>query len=78
MASAQTSHYELFDEEKNIMIYGIKVEEIFPGGVEITPNTLYMIHQQIPDVVEKCANSAYAKKAIVLYTTGVMEVLQMR
>ena len=29
MASAETPHYELFDEEKNIMIYGIKIEELF-------------------------------------------------
>ena len=32
----------------------------------------------IPDVVDKCTNSHYGKKAIVLYTAGVMEVVQMR
>ena len=35
MASAETPHYELFDEEKNIMIYGIKIEELFSEGCTI-------------------------------------------
>ena len=78
MASPQTSHYELFDEEKDIMIYGIKIEEIFSEGVEINSDTINLIHQLIPDIVEKCSNSAYGKKAIVLYNSGIMEVLQMR
>ena len=34
MASAETPHYELFDEEKNIMIYGIKIEELFLKDVQ--------------------------------------------
>ena len=32
----------------------------------------------MPDVVDKCMSSGYSKKAIVLYTGGVMEILQMR
>ena len=78
MASAETPHYELFDEEKNIMIYGIKIEELFSEGCTISSDTLDVIHQMIPDVVDKCINSHYGKKAIVLYTAGVMEVVQMR
>ena len=35
MASADTPHYELYDEEKNIIIYGIKIEALFPEGFEI-------------------------------------------
>ena len=78
MASAETPHYELFDEEKNIMIYGIKIEELFSEGCTISSDTFDVIHQMIPDVVDKCTNSHYGKKAIVLYTAGVMEVVQMR
>ena len=37
-----------------------------------------VIHQMIPDVVDKCKNSHYGKKGIVLYTAGAMEVVQMR
>ena len=78
MASQKTSHYELYDEEKNIMIYGIKVEEVFQQEYDISSDTINLIHQKIPDVMEKCLNSPYGKKAIVLYKPGVMEVLQMR
>ena len=78
MASAETPHYELFDEEKNIMINGIKIEELFSEGCTISSDTLDVIHQMIPDVVDKCINSHYGKKGIVLYTAGVMEVVQMR
>lgn len=78
MASKETPHYELYDEEKNIMIYGIKVESLFSEGVEINSETIDIIHQNIPDVLEKCINSCYTKKAIVLYNAGVMEILQMR
>ena len=78
MASSETPHYELFDEEKNIMIYGIKIEELFSEGCTISSDTLDVIHQMIPDVVDKCINSHYGKKGIVLYTAGVMEVVQMR
>ena len=78
MASAQTPHYELYDEEKDIMIYGIKTEELYPEGFEITANTIHAFHQMIPDVIAKCANSSFSKKAIVLYAGGLMEVLQMR
>ena len=28
MASADTPHYELYDEEKSIIIYGIKIETL--------------------------------------------------
>ena len=62
MASADTPHYELYDEEKNIIIYGIKIEALFPEGFEITSQGLDIIHQIIPDVVEKCQNSSYGKK----------------
>ena len=41
-------------------------------------NFFDVIHQMIPDVVEKCTNSHNGKKAVVLYTAGVMEVIQMR
>ena len=78
MASAETPHYELYDEEKNIIIYGIKIEALFPEGFEITSQGVDIIHQIIPDVVEKCQNSPYGKKAIVLYNAGVLEVVQMR
>ena len=78
MASAETPHYELFDEEKNFMIYGIKIEELFSEGCAISSDTFDVIHQMIPDVVDKCTNSHYGKKTIVLYTAGVMEVVQMR
>ena len=40
MASKKTPHYELYDEEKNIMIYGIKVESLFSEGVEINSETI--------------------------------------
>ena len=36
MASADTPYYELYDEEKNIIIYGIKIEALFPEGFEIS------------------------------------------
>ena len=62
MASAETPYYELFDEEKNIMIYGIKIEELFSGGCTISSDTFDVIHQMIPDVVAKCTNSHYGKK----------------
>ena len=78
MASQETPHYELYDEEKNIMIYGIKVEALFAEGVEINGETMNIVHQNISDVWEKCINSPYSKKAIVLYNRGVMEILQMR
>ena len=78
MAAHQTPYYELYDEEKDIMIYGIKIEALFSEGIEINSGTLNNIHQLIPDVNAKCMNSGYSKKAIVLYTGGVMEILQMR
>ena len=78
MASQQTPHYELYDEEKDIMIYGIKIEALLSDGFEINSETLNLIHQMIPDVMDKCMNSGYSKKAIVLYNGGVMEILQMR
>ena len=78
MASPKTPHYELYDEDKDIMIYGIKINEVFSEGVEITPDTVNLLHQMIPDVIAKCINSPYGKKAIVLYSSGFMEVLQMR
>ena len=78
MASSGTPHYELFDQEKDIMIYGIKIEELFAEGFEINMHTLETVHQMIPDVLEKCGNSSYGKKAIVLYSSGLMEVVQMR
>ena len=31
MAAQTTSHYELYDEEKDIMIYGMRIEDIFQG-----------------------------------------------
>ena len=62
MASADTPHYELYDEEKNITIYGIKIEALFPEGFEITSQGVDIIHQIIPDVDEKCQNSSYGKK----------------
>ena len=78
MAVQGTPHYELYDEEKDIMIYGIKIEALFSEGIEINSETLNCIHQMIPDVMDKCMNSGYSKKSIVLYTGGVMEILQMR
>ena len=78
MDSADTPHYELYDEEKDIIIYGIKIEALFPEGFGITSQGVDIVHQIIPDVVEKCQNSAYGKKAIVLYNAGVLEVVQMR
>ena len=45
MASAETPHYELYDEEKNIIIYGIKIEALFPEGFEITSQGVDIIHQ---------------------------------
>ena len=78
MASPKTPHYELYDEDKDIMIYGVKINEVFSEGVEITPDTANLIHQMIPDVFDKCVNSPYGKKAIVLYSGGMMEVIQMR
>ena len=65
-------------KKKNIMIYGIKIEELFSEGCTISSDTLDVIHQMISDVVDKCINSHYGKKAIVLYTAGVVEVVQMR
>ena len=62
MASADTPHYELYDEEKNIIIYGIKIEALFPEGFEITSQGVDIIHQIIPYVVEKCQNSPYGKQ----------------
>ena len=35
MAAQETPHYELYDEEKDIMIYGIKIEAISSEGIEI-------------------------------------------
>ena len=78
MASADIPHYELYDEEKDIIIFGIKIEALFPEGFGITSQGVDMVHQIIPDVVEKCQNSSYEKKAIVLYNAGVLEVVQMR
>ena len=78
MAGQDTPHYEMYDEEKDIMIYGIKIEAIFNAGIEINGETKNIIHQKIPDILEKCINSEYSKKAIVLYNGGVMEILQMR
>lgn len=62
MASSGTPHYELFDQEKDIMIYGIKIEELFAEGFEINMHTLETVHQMIPDVLEKCGNSSLEKK----------------
>ena len=79
MASAQTTpHYELYDDQKDIMIYGIKLEELHQDGFEITSNTITTLHQMIPDVMAKCANSSFAKKAVVVYMGGIMEIVQMR
>ena len=44
MSSQETPHYELYDEEKNIMIYGIKVEALFTEGVEINGETMNIVH----------------------------------
>ena len=52
MASADTPHYELYDEEKDIIIYGIKIEALFPEGFGITSQGVDIVHQIIPDVVE--------------------------
>ena len=60
------------------MIYGIKIEELFSEGCAISSDIFDVIHQLIPDVVDKSTNSHYGKKAIVLYTAGVLEVVQMR
>ena len=57
MAAQTTSHYELHDEEKDIMIYGMRIEEIFSEGIEINTETINTIHQTIPDVMAKCLNS---------------------
>ena len=78
MASQHTPHYELYDEEKDIMIYGMKIKEIFNEGIEISAETLNIIQQKIPDIMAKCINSGYSKTAIVFYSEGVMEILQMR
>ena len=51
MAAQTTSHYELYDEEKDIMIYGMRIEEIFSEGIEINTETINTIHQTIPDVM---------------------------
>ena len=59
-------------------MYGIKVIEVFQEGYEISSDTINMIYQKIPDVMEKCLKSPYGKKAIVRYKGGVMEILQMR
>ena len=56
----------------------LKLRHFFSEGFEITSQGVDIIHQIIPDVVEKCQNSSYGKKAIVLYNAGVLEVIQMR
>ena len=43
MASADTPHYELYDEEKDI-IYGIKIEALFPEGFGITSQGVDIAH----------------------------------
>ena len=66
-------HYELYDEEKDIIIYGIKIEALFPEGFGITSQGVDIIHQIIPDVVEN-VKIPHMEKAIVLYKAGVLEV----
>ena len=56
----------------------LKLRHFFPEGFGITSQGVDIVHQIIPDVVEKCQNSSYGKKAIVLYNAGVLEVVQMR
>ena len=75
MASADTPHYELYDEEKYIISYGIKIEALFPEGFGITSQGVDIVHQIIPDAVEKISKFLIWKKAIVLYNAGVLEVV---
>ena len=45
------------------MIYGIKIEELFSEGCTISSDTFNVIHQMIPDVVDKCTKFTLWKKS---------------
>ena len=62
MTAQETPHYELYDEEKDIMIYGIKIEAISSKGIEINSQTINYIHQMMPDVVDKCIQGILRKQ----------------
>ena len=68
MSEIKTSHYECYSDSENIMIYGINVEELYPQGIAIFPEINDEIHSLIPDVMEKCQVTPYAKKGVVLFS----------
>ena len=77
MASSKTPHIECHDKDIDIMVYCIEVKDIGAEGFEINADTTSIIREIIPDVVEKCANSSYGKKAILLYNDEDSPVAEM-
>ena len=77
MALSKTPHSEVPNEDEDIMIYAVDVTDIHGEGFEINADTTSIIHDIIPDVVEKCANSPCGKKAILLYNDEDSTVVQM-
>lgn len=77
MAQKITSHYEYFSEEQNIIVYAMKVEEVFPNGVTIDGDITTKITDLIPDIIQKYQVTKYSKKGIMLYSTP-KETLHMK
>lgn len=72
-----TSHYEFYSERDDMMIYGIKVQEIFNNTEYISENTSKEIDSKIQDILQKVDQCKFSKKGIVLYSS-VKEVFHIR
>ena len=66
--AVKTPHFEFYSDVDNIMIYGIDIKEVFPDGVNLTPDICDQIDVLIPDIMVKSEVATYGKKGIMLYS----------
>ena len=60
-------HYEWYNELNNVMIYAIEVSAICSGDIPISANVCSTLDELIPQVMEKCMNTDFERKAILFY-----------
>ena len=78
MASSYIPHHKLYDQEKDITIYVIRMKDIFNQDIKITYDTISVVHERIPSIVDECAKSSHGRKVILLHSDEVPVIVQKR
>ena len=78
MASSQTPHHEIYDEEQDIMIYVIRMKDIFDEDIKITYDTVGIVRERIPDIADKCTKSSHSRKVILVHSDELPIIVQKR